>query len=312
MKLDLICKFERFLSGSLSPLLRHRERRVPSRRMGERILLFFSQDPVRYDPRNDRHDSGAENRLEQLVKAFPDFMEQICGKEILDFGCGSGYQSFAMADAGARRVTGIDIDLSSIQWPEQGYDRSKVVFKCGVTEEDKGRYDIVISQNSMEHFSDPEEILKIMLAALKPEGKLLITFGPPWYAPYGSHMKFFTGLPWVNILFREETVMNVRKHFRRDGATRYVDVDSGLNKMTVGKFERLLQNTSLRVDYRSYECVKGLDFLGSIPYVRELVVNQISVIVTRQNRHMNAPNATDVDSDGSFERLTQSLNFAEK
>ena len=297
--------------GLHSPLLRHRERDSSLRGVGERILLFFSNDPNRHDPARNSSDPEPLNRLEQLAKAFPDFIESIYDKEILDFGCGSGYQSFAMAEAGARRVLGIDLDLTSICWPEEGFDRSKVDFKHEAAREDRGRYDIVISQNSMEHFSDPEKILKIMLDALKPDGKLLITFGPPWYAPYGSHMKFFTGIPWVNLLFPEKTVMTVRKLFRQDGAMRYVDVESGLNKMTVGKFERLLRDSSLKVEYRSYECVKGLDFLGAVPYVRELFVNQISVIVSRQNSHASALNNINTGRDGGFDSLTQTSNYAE-
>ena len=55
----------------------------------------------------------------------------------------------------------------------------------------------------MEHFPEPEETLKEMISALTPEGRLFITFGNPWFSPYGSHMQFFTKVPWVNILFSE-------------------------------------------------------------------------------------------------------------
>lgn len=39
---------------------------------------------------------------------------------------------------------------------------------------------------------------------------LLITFGCPWLSPYGSHMHFFTKMPWINVFFSETTVMRVR------------------------------------------------------------------------------------------------------
>lgn len=242
----------------------------------------MSRDPDQEPGRIHSHSEA--DRLAQLTKTFPQFIDHIRGKHVLDFGCGEGLQSFAMAQHGACRVTGIDIDLGSIRWPDGDVRHlSRVAFKHEIEEEDRGKYDIVISQNSMEHFSDPEKILKVMLEALKPEGKLFITFGPPWYAPYGSHMKFFTGLPWVHIFFAERTVMNVRKLFRSDGAERYVDVEAGLNKMTVKRFENLLDDSSLRVEYRSYRSVKGLDFLCAVPYVRELFINELAVIVTRSD-----------------------------
>lgn len=257
------------------------QKTIKASNLSERILLLFCHNPTTYERKNDVVNENIQD-LSQLTRVFPDFAEQLRGKEALDFGCGRGEQSFAMLNNGASRVTGVDIDLSGIQWPQE-FDRSsgKAVFKNQLEAGDQGRFDLVISQNSMEHFSDPDKILKIMFGALKPGGRLFITFGPPWYAPYGSHMKYFTNLPWVNILFPEKTVMNVRRHFRDDGATRYVDVKSGLNMMSLAKFEGLLKDNSLQVEYRLYECFKKLNFLGGVPLVRELFVNQVSVVARK-------------------------------
>jgi SAM-dependent methyltransferase len=138
------------------------------------------------------------------------------------------------------------------------------------------RFDIVISQNSMEHFGNPSEVLEQMKFALNRNGSILITFGPPWLAPYGAHMHFFTKIPWVNILFSENTVMNVRSYFRNDGATKYEEVESGLNKMTITKFERTISDCGMRIHYRKYNCVKGINFLSQLPFIKELFINHIS------------------------------------
>lgn len=52
-------------------------------------------------------------------------------------------------------------------------------------------FDIVVSQNAMDHFRDPIGILSTMKGLIHEDGKILITFGPPWFSPYGSHMYFF-------------------------------------------------------------------------------------------------------------------------
>ncbi len=44
-------------------------------------------------------------------------------------------------------------------------------------------------------------------------------------------MNFFTKLPWVQFLFSEETIMNVRRLYRHDGAMWYHQVEGGLNEI---------------------------------------------------------------------------------
>ncbi|CAN5864331.1 hypothetical protein BH24ACI4_BH24ACI4_08100 [soil metagenome] len=59
-------------------------------------------------------------------------------------------------------------------------------------------------------------------------------------------MVHFTKLPWVNVLFSERTVMQVRARFRDDGATRYEEVVMGLNRMTIARFERLIRASGMK------------------------------------------------------------------
>lgn len=51
--------------------------------------------------------------------------------------------------------------------------------------------------------------------------------------------------------------------------------------MTLRKFERLVRQTGLQVISRRHYCVKGLDFLGRIPGVREFAVNQVACLLTK-------------------------------
>ena len=139
----------------------------------------------------------------------------------------------------------------------------------------------MISQNSFEHFNDPVEILNEMKSLINDTGKIIITFGPPWYAPYGSHMHFFCKIPWVHVLFSEKAVMTVRKHFRDDHMMTYVD--AGMNKMTISKFEHLIESIDLKIVFKRYKCIKGLDLLSKIPYLREFFINHVSVLLEKSN-----------------------------
>jgi SAM-dependent methyltransferase len=246
----------------------------------ERLLLYLSRDPRSCDCEAARETCRLNTALLRLCTAFPNFMTSFVGKDVLDFGCGLGYQVVALAKNNARYVVGIEINErrrnEARNLALQAGVIDQVEFAARLEDRFRSRFDLVISQNSMEHYLDPLATLSEMKTALKPQGRLLITFGPPWYAPEGSHMHFFTTLPWVNILFDEKTVMSVRAHFRNDGATQYEDVEAGLNKMTVAKFEHIVTASGMKMRAKKYQCVKGMDLLGKIPVVRELFINNIS------------------------------------
>ena len=254
--------------------------------LAEKLLLVLSRHPGSGDYDGGQTEWHLENSLSKLCRVFPDFLERIADKVILDFGCGTGWQAVGLARSGARWVIGVDTDraaLSKARALAADLNLSeKVRFVDSLQSCAPAKFDIVISQNSMEHFPSPEEALQWMQAILEQDGVIFITFGPPWLAPWGSHMHFFTTVPWLNILFGEATVMKVRARFRSDGATRYEEVESGLNKMTVTKFERLVEQSGLDVLYRRYDCVKGLNFLSRIPGLRELVINNVSCELGRR------------------------------
>jgi SAM-dependent methyltransferase len=157
----------------------------------------------------------------------------------------------------------------------------QVEFSYSLADHFKSRFDMVISQNSMEHYKYPDEVLNDMKSALRQDGTILITFGPTWFAPYGSHTSFFTKIPWVNLIFDEKTVMKVRSHFRNDRASKYEEIDGGLNKMSVRKFERIISNSGMKILYRKYDCFKNIIVLGKLPLMRELFINHISFIITK-------------------------------
>jgi len=259
--------------------------------LAERLLLLLSRDPAApdydapVDEIMDGEHTSAEPALALLTQVFPGFVDGLHGKRVLDFGCGEGRQAIALASHGAKLVVGVDSNPATlaraVRSRAAGNSKAEILFVEELPQHLLGQFDIVVSKDSMEHFRHPERALAAMIAALAPGGRLFLTFGPPWYSPYGSHTRFFTRVPWVNILFSEQTVMAVRAHFRTDGATRYEDVESGLNKMSVGRFERLVQHAGMIATYTRLDCVKGLNFAARLPLVRELMINQVSAILAR-------------------------------
>lgn len=253
--------------------------------LGETILLALSRDPESFDYTDAVDRTTVATALDGLRGAFPDLNLLIANAAVVDFGCGAGWQSIALAHSGAARVVGVDNNprtlaaAQTLAAGEQVDDR--VSFVPALNEESHGAFDVVISQNAFEHFEDPVGILRTMTAALRPGGRILIMFGPPWYAPTGSHMHFFTRMPWVNLLFPESTVMHVRSRYRADGATRYEEVESGLNRMTVVRFERIVRSCGLMTERREYSCVKKIRILQYLPLLRELFINNVACVLRK-------------------------------
>jgi 2-polyprenyl-3-methyl-5-hydroxy-6-metoxy-1,4-benzoquinol methylase len=255
---------------------------APSRTLGERILLGLSREPGTPDYPGGTLKTNMNNSLDYLLKTVPGFLEIIRGKSVLDFGCGWGWQAVAMVRQGARFVVGIDIVKENL---EKGRVLAK---KWHLTDhqirfvdrlDTSSNFDVVLSCGSFEHFSEPETVLRQMCHAALPSGTVIISFAEPWYSAHGSHMDSFTRLPWVNILFSEKTVMKVRQNFRDDAAKRYEDVQGGLNRMTLAKFEKIIHGSGMKVEWLRYYATKNLPLVIKLPVLREVLTSAVACIL---------------------------------
>lgn len=253
---------------------------------GVRLLSAMSRSSDATDYEEGAREWDVAGALAILRNEFSGFDDLIRGKQVLDFGCGSGHQSVAMAKAGAAHVLGVDMVPSLLAKARRlatvcGVS-DRVEFETGIERSSGRMFDVIVSQDSMEHFTDAPGVLAFWESLLRPGGVALVTFGPPWFAPFGAHMHFFTRVPWVQLLFSEGTVMAVRSKFRNDGAKRYEDVEGGLGKLTVRRFEQLAKRTGFERTSFRLTPVKGIAILSRVPLIRELFTNNVSAVLKRQ------------------------------
>ncbi len=160
------------------------------------IRLRFCRGVASAECKGGTINTNLDNALDFLVKTVPDFPQRLTGKRVVDFGCGLGWQSIAMAKLGiARSITGVDIrnndraranaDANSVG------DRVRFLEKLDQGE----KYDVAISCSSFEHFSDPAAIVDMLKSAIVRDGEISISFAEPWWSPHGSHMDGFCRLP---------------------------------------------------------------------------------------------------------------------
>jgi SAM-dependent methyltransferase len=185
-----------------------------------------------------------QGKSKLLILLGDEFLSRIPGKTIVDFGCGEGIEAVEMAQKGAKRVIGIDIREEVLQAARQQALAAGVQEACLFAPSTMELAEIVVSIDSFEHFADPAEILSIMDMLLQPTGEVLVSFGPTWYHPLGGHL--FSVFPWAHLLFSEKALVRWRSTFKTDGATQFSDVAGGLNKMTIRKFEGLIEGSAFK------------------------------------------------------------------
>lgn len=168
---------------------------------------------------------------------------------MIDFGCGSGVEAVEIAQRGARRVIGLEKREHLLSEATERARQEDVSDRCIFAEETDEMADVVLSIDSFEHFDDPAGILRIMRGLLKSDGVAIIEFGPPWYHPLGGHL--FSVFPWAHLLFTEKCLIRWRSDFKADGATRFSEIEGGLNQMTIRRFKKLVGESEF--EFQSFE-----------------------------------------------------------
>jgi SAM-dependent methyltransferase len=192
-----------------------------------------------------------KSKLEQLFGQR--IWEEVRGKVVVDFGCGEGREVVELAERGARRVIGLE---TYPPWFANATDRvaaAGVADRCAIAERwtaADGRVDVIISLDSFEHYENPAAILATMRRMLKDDGVVLVSFGPPWFHPYGGHL--FSVFPWAHLIFSEYAMVTWRTGLPgKEPKTSLLD--AGINRMTVARFQRLVEESPFEV--RTFEAI---------------------------------------------------------
>lgn len=195
-------------------------------------------------------DGSAYVGVSKVHALLGDLLGELAGKHVIDFGCGTGEASAEMAKT-ASFVTGVDIRESVLE-----VARRTAPANCRFTMQPDEPADVIVSLDSFEHFADPAAILLRMAELLKPGGSVISSFGPTWYHPFGGHL--FSVFPWAHLVFSEQALLRWRADLRADGARRFEDVEGGLNRMTIARFERLVEASPFRAEHLELAPIRGI------------------------------------------------------
>jgi SAM-dependent methyltransferase len=119
----------------------------------------------------------------------------VLGKNVLDFGCGTGYGTADLADH-CKDIIGIDISDNSIRFADDQYQKKNLHFKVVDRVESKRlpfceeSFDVVVSFQVAEHISDLSTYFSEISRVLRPEGLLILA------TPDRSTRLFNKQKPW--------------------------------------------------------------------------------------------------------------------
>lgn len=137
---------------------------------------------------------------------------EISGKDVLDIGCGYGGLLIVMKEAGAKSLTGIEVDSNRFSWAQRrlggmGYEAHLMEFDvCREDAVEKlGTFDIILAQDVIEHVSDPSVTIAHIARMLRPDGAVYMQVGnkfSPDQLAGDHHYK----LPGITLLSKAQAI----------------------------------------------------------------------------------------------------------
>lgn len=235
----------------------------------------------------------------ELLERFGPMLGPLAGKSVLDVGCGLGGKTIAYAEAGAR-VVGVDISeerISQCRIFSSRLGERSPVFVVGDARRipfADSSFDMIIANDSLEHFTDPLVALLEFERILKPAGTLALFF-TPWGSPLGSHLYDYIRTPWCHLIFpewliRELLVLSLEERGQGDSSSQARELmreyHTELNRITVTRFHRILEQTkSLRKihEERLPPKYRFLAPLAKVPLLGELFTGTVVSILSKRH-----------------------------
>lgn len=222
-----------------------------------------------------------------------DFFSKLNGLRVLDFGCGRGNFTIAMAkESEGGTIVGYDLRdrYTYAAYPKEELTSEFAFAEAGNLKKLKeNKFDVILSWDSFEHFEHPECVIDEMVSLLNPGGKIYIKFGPTWMGPYGRHMhrSFRKDRPWLHLILGEKHIMRVYSAARGLDyfKEKWSEFPDGLNQMTLKKAKSVTKKRK-GVTISSFKVVMyaKLNFLKpffSIPMIKELASESVIIELSK-------------------------------
>ena len=174
-------------------------------------------------------------------------------KTVLDFGCGHGAMCLDIAKDNPKKVIGIDLDPSHIDFANENLIKNYPEYKDKIdfklidinNWETENKFDYIVSKETFEHTLDLDKVLNSMYNILIPNGKIYSGFGPLYNFFNGDHGRTGLIFPWLHLFFSESYL--VKRINRRQKKQINSIRDLGLNMYSLSNYLSIFNNSKFHV-----------------------------------------------------------------
>lgn len=152
-------------------------------------------------------------RYVKILDYFSDIKRKIKQPRILDLGCGTGKFTAIVGHFGP--AVGLELSPNAVEKAQKLYPHVTYVQGNALEYQlEPSHYDVVISQEVIEHVWEQERYLEICIKALKPKGYLILTTPNKNVLNHMPNGSDWSNQPIENILTRKELKALVKKKFK--------------------------------------------------------------------------------------------------
>lgn len=259
-------------------------------------MFEFHGDRKRY------FDIQVENTRKYVIPFIEKYKTLKPGTRVLEIGCGEAGVLKAFTDKGCVGV-GVELDeprlVMAREWMQDELANDKIfflskdVYKVNVDEEFKGKFDIIVLKDVIEHIHDQPRLITWMKTFLKEDGVIFFGF-PPWQMPFGGHQqimrgRFLSKLPYYHLL-----PMGIYKSILKAGKENVQEmVEIKETGISIERFEKIVEQSGYEVVNKTHYLINPIyeykfgwkpkvqsGWMSKIKYIRNYFTTCVYYLIT--------------------------------
>lgn len=259
-------------------------------------MFEFHTDKQRY------FNMQADNARQYVVPFVEQYKKLSPSTRVLEIGCAEAGVLKAFIEKGCTTV-GVELEEDRLVLArgfmaaemQQGLIHfiSKDIYKVDIQTELKGKFDVIVLKDVIEHIHNQEKLIDWMKGLLNPGGVIFFGF-PPWQMPFGGHQqlvgnKFLSKMPYYHLL-----PMPLYKGILKAGGQNpegFAEIkDTGIS---IERFERIVKQTGYQVVNKTHylfnpiytykfgwKPIKQLGLVSAVPWVRNFFTTCVYYLIT--------------------------------